>query len=374
MLRLEDEEQRFHRQGLISWWDQEALTKARVLVVGAGALGNEVVKNLVLVGVGQIEVCDMDSISNSNLSRCIFFRETDLGKPKAAVLATRAMELYSGVNVVSHVLPIQRLGIGHVSEFDLVIGALDNREARAWVNQACRKLSLYWIDGAIEGLRGLARMFAPGGPCYSCTLSENDYKQMSHRKSCALLAPEDLLEGKTPTNASTASVIAAIQVQEAIKYLVGKHESLSLVGKAWMFTGDYMDSFISKYQEDEFCLAHDTYVDLKYSKSMSPIELLIESGLAEQDCVLDFEDELVTLQPCSRCGEGEELTYMRSALPPGRGRCHCGADLPGGFSTSISKESALMNKQFVELGLAQKDVVTVRTSSDRRHYVVIGKK
>jgi adenylyltransferase/sulfurtransferase len=284
------------------------------------------------------------------------------------------MELYEEVSVVSHVLPIQRLGIGFVSEFDLVIGALDNREARAWVNQACRKLSLHWIDGAIEGLRGLARMFGPLGPCYACTLSESDYKQMSHRKSCALLAPEDILEGKTPTNASTASVIAAIQVQEAIKYLVGRPESLSLLGKAWMFTGDYMDAFISKYQEDEYCLAHDVYEHLRESKAESPLELVVESGLSGDDIVIDFEDELVSLLPCSKCGNGLEMLSMRSSLPPGRGRCSCGSDFPGSFSTSLSMDSPHLKKTFIELGLANKDVVTVRTNSDRKHYVVFGKK
>lgn len=373
MLRLEDQEGRFHRQELISWWDQERLTSARVLVVGAGALGNEIVKNLILVGVGQIEVCDMDTIANSNLSRCVFFRSTDLGQHKSEVLARRARELYDAVEVVPHTVPIQRLGVGYLNKFDIVLGALDNREARAWVNQACRKLGLYWLDGAIEGLRGLARMFGPEGACYECTLSENDYKQMSHRKSCALLAPQDILEGKTPTNASTASIIAAVQVQEAIKYLNGKIESLSLLSRAWMFTGDFMDTFISNYKEDVDCLAHDRYPELQDSPDKDLSELLL--GFESQDVIaIDFEEEIIHLLPCENCGKGDELLALRSSLAPGRGRCECGSDYPGTMFSTVEPESLVTNIPFSDLGLALKDIVTIRTTNNRHHFTVNGKR
>ena len=91
------EESRYDRQERVSWWDQKRLKEARVLVVGAGALGNEVVKNLVLVGVGNIAVIDMDFIESSNLARCVFFRPEDEGQAKASVLAKRAGELNKDV-------------------------------------------------------------------------------------------------------------------------------------------------------------------------------------------------------------------------------------------------------------------------------------
>jgi molybdopterin/thiamine biosynthesis adenylyltransferase len=367
---------RFHRQGLITWWDQEKLSNSKVLVVGAGALGNEIVKNLALVGVGSIVVCDMDSIENSNLSRCIFFRPSDLGKSKAEVLASRAQEIYEDVSVAAENKAIQRLGLAFLGSFDLVIGALDNREARAWVNQACRKLGKTWIDGAIEGLRGLVRMFASDGPCYYCTLSESDFVQMSHRRSCALLSPEDLLAGKTPTNATTASIIAGVQVQEAVKFLVGKTELNSLVGKAWMFTGDVMDSYITKYAEDEYCLAHDTYgtiESLVFESLSSLIEQLAVGSDDFEDLAIDFEDELVTLQACSACPGGTKLIQFRSSLPEGAGRCsHCSGELSGGFQTSASYADPVMQLNTKELEFARDDVVTVRWGTSRRHFLVRG--
>src|ERR1700738_3904671 len=68
-----DEDDRYSRLRLIPWWRQELLTRAKVLVVGAGALGNEVLKNLALVGVGTVYVIDRDTIGTSNLSRSVLF-------------------------------------------------------------------------------------------------------------------------------------------------------------------------------------------------------------------------------------------------------------------------------------------------------------
>src|ERR1700735_2073072 len=89
----EADNDRFHRFRLISWWDQEKLARARVLVVGAGALGNEIVKNLALLGIGNVLIADMDRIENSNLSRSILYRARDNGSYKSEVAARAAGEV-----------------------------------------------------------------------------------------------------------------------------------------------------------------------------------------------------------------------------------------------------------------------------------------
>src|SRR5688500_19219093 len=88
------QEDRFARFKLIGWWDQARLARARVLVIGAGALGNEIVKNLALLGVGNLFISDMDRIENSNLSRSVLYRETDNGAFKAAAAARSAKEIH----------------------------------------------------------------------------------------------------------------------------------------------------------------------------------------------------------------------------------------------------------------------------------------
>src|SRR6185295_5874786 len=88
-----DDSDRYSRLRLIPWWRQEKLAAARVLVVGAGALGNEVIKNLALLGVGTVFVIDLDTVEPSNLSRSVLFRSEDGGKPKAEVAARRSEEI-----------------------------------------------------------------------------------------------------------------------------------------------------------------------------------------------------------------------------------------------------------------------------------------
>jgi ThiF family/Inner membrane component of T3SS, cytoplasmic domain len=87
-------EGRFARFEAIEWWDQARLARARVLVVGAGALGNEVIKNLALLGVGHLAVTDMDRVELSNLSRSVLFRASDEGRPKAECAARAARGIF----------------------------------------------------------------------------------------------------------------------------------------------------------------------------------------------------------------------------------------------------------------------------------------
>lgn len=373
MIEVELTDSRYHRQQLITWWDQEKLMNSKVLVVGAGAIGNEVVKNLSMVGVGFISIVDMDSIENSNLARCVFFREEHNGMDKAKVLAEQAMLLNPEIRAESHVMPVQRLGINYLRQFDIIIGALDNREARAWVNQASRKIGKVWIDGAIEGLRGLVRTFMPDGACYECTLSDEDYKAMSHRRSCALLAPHEILSGKTPTNATTAGVVAGVQVQEAIKFLVGQQDLMSLGGKVWVYTGDSMTTYVTKYQEDEECMAHDVYEDIQELGDATSVEDLISRTIArtgESVVAVDFEEDLISVRSCPTC-KTQGFSKLRSAFDLGEGLCpSCGIELVDAFSSSIEPSDPRTSIPFSELGFPLSELLTIRTETERFHYGV----
>src|SRR5262249_20150938 len=79
------DESRYERLEQISWWRQDLLARARVLVAGAGALGNEILKDLALLGVGGVVLVDSDRVELSNLSRSLLFRAADVGRPKAEV-------------------------------------------------------------------------------------------------------------------------------------------------------------------------------------------------------------------------------------------------------------------------------------------------
>ena len=125
-----------------------------MLVVGAGALGNEVLKNLALLGVGTVYLIDLDAVEPSNLSRSVLFRAEDGGQGKAEVAARRAREINPDVAIVAmRGDVITDLGLGLFADVDVVIGCLDNREARLWVNRQC------WKVGHPLGRRG-----DPGDP------------------------------------------------------------------------------------------------------------------------------------------------------------------------------------------------------------------
>ena len=255
------EEDRYSRLRLIPWWDQDRLKNATVMVVGAGAIGNELIKNLALLGIGKVLIYDMDRIENTNLTRSVLYRRSDVGRYKAEVAAERAMEMNPDVSAKAFIANIiDDVGLGVFRRMDVVLGGLDNREARLAINQACYKVNKPWIDGAIEALSGFARVFVPGhGACYECTMTETDWMLINKRKSCALLTHEQMEQGKIPTTPTSSSVIAGIQVQEMLKLLHSDRGLPTLTGKGYVFNGLTHDSYVVEYQEKPDCMSHETY-------------------------------------------------------------------------------------------------------------------
>ena len=371
------EESRYARQELITWWDQDALRRSRVLVVGAGALGNEIVKNLAMLGVGRIDIVDMDRIERSNLARAAMFREADEGWYKAEVLAAAASDLNPEVTAAAHCVSVMTLGLGFIAGFDLVIAGLDNREARLWIGQATRKLGMPWVDGAIEGLRGLARVFLEEGACYECTLGEVDRKILAARKSCALLSADEMLTGKVPTNATTASVIAGIQVQESVKLLVGRRDLLALRNQAFIYTGDTLDSYVTDYTEDEWCLSHDRYEALEPwdPRADATLAALVasHSDLIGDVEAVELEAEMVLARNCGGCGWRDETIRPIPSLGRGDGECpKCRGQLSIEAAKSFKPEDPVLGLPLSAIHLPDLDVVTIRSERARRHFVLRG--
>ena len=309
---------RFARFRLIGWWDQERLAAARVLVIGAGALGNEIIKNLALLGVGRVFVADRDRIELSNLSRSVLFREVGLrsrqgrGRCRAG---PRALPRRSRVHGCDGNI-VYDLGLGVYRWADVIIGGLDNREARVAINQAAAKVGKPWIDGAIERLDGVARVFDPAtGPCYECTMSDVDWKMLEARRSCALLSRDEMEQGKVPTTPTTSSVIAGIQVQEAVKMLHGLD---TLSGQGFVFDGTAHQSYIVTYSRLDDCPSHDAIEPIDELRGASATSRPANCSTAcepisDAAAVVEFNHDLLSSLTCAACDRNVSAAAHRSA-------------------------------------------------------------
>ena len=310
-------EDKYDRHKGIIWWDQKSLLASKVLVVGAGALGNEIVKNLSLVGVGNITIVDMDVIEHTNLARCVFFRREDELMLKAEVLAREASKMNSDVKTSFYTSPIQELGDGFLLQFDLILAGLDNREARVWLGAAAKRTGKVWIDAAIEGLTGKVQTFVPDGPCYACTMGDKDWEAVTKRLSCKLLGVEEMEGGHTPTNATTSSIIAGIQTQEAIKYLGVKENTALKIkdfhafeNKVWRMFGEQMVTFTAIVEISDDCPFHYDHVEVSGSTNLpETIGKLWETFNQPEDAVLSFYDDFITISDCPGCSAASKFGY-----------------------------------------------------------------
>ena len=371
---------RYHTFGYISWWKQEVVRNAKVLVVGAGALGNEVLKNLALMGIGNLLIADFDTIEDSNLSRSVLFRESDNGARKVDAAARGVKNLNPDVNVKTWHGDINfEMGLGVFRHVDAIIGCLDNREARLSINRASWAVDRPWVDGAIQELMGIVRVFWPGqGACYECTLTDHDYQMIGLRYSCPLLARDNLLLGKVATTPTSASIVAAFQTQEALKLI---HNMEVQPGKAMMINGLTNDVYTTEYPVKDFCMSHsklDPIIELPHIRSdRASLAQLLDIARARlgQQAMLEFSGELVVAMKCPECGHESPVfkrmarLYDRDALCP-----ECGARREMILTHRISGGETFLDRTLAEVDIPPLDIVRARNDEESVYYEITGDK
>jgi len=363
---------RYHRQTLIAWWDQKRVARTRILVVGAGALGNEILKLLALIGSGYTLVFDPDRIERSNLSRSILFRQRDEGSTKADVAVRQMREINPDVHaeaIAENVLA--RAGLGVFLWADVVIGAVDNREARVFINSACARTGKVWVDGAIEGLSGIVRVFAPAtGACYECTMSSIDRKLLAERRSCALLARDAVARGHVPTSAVTASIIGGMEVEEAIKVV---HDQPTLVGQGLHLDGLYSDVSRVSYPRRPDCPGHEhlgPIVGLGLTSAAVTLDALLTRAEAAlgAGAAIDLSRDVITALTCPACGASEPGRAVLGAVRESQAACPvCGTHRVVEITSSITRDGGLdLTQTLADLGLPPFDIVVARQGMDRQ--------
>lgn len=328
-------------------------THAHIMVVGCGALGNEVLKNLALLGIGHIVVVDFDHVERHNLSRSVLFRESDCPKPdksgstdseksgaghstsrpkievvrqcsdegrskveivrqcsdevrsKVEVVRQRLLELNPEIEITAVKGDIAHdVGLGLLGEMDVAIACTDNRLARFMLNRHCMRVGIPWIDGGITQDEGTARVFAPpgallnhpAGNCYACNLGPEALRDLSFRMPCAGTVRRPTAGDSVPTNILTASVIAAVQVQEALKIIRG--EGTSLCGKMAYYEGIHLTSKLVTIEAyDECCPEHERWEPISastFDQDTTVAEVLASSTsdgeriYLRDDCFVDY--------------------------------------------------------------------------------------
>lgn len=188
------------------------------MVVGCGALGNEVLKNLVLMGVGHLVIVDFDLVEESNLTRAILYKRCNVGERKVDA----ARKALLGINPELDIQTIfgdvaYDVGLGLVRQMDIIVGCVDNRWARYCIQRLCHRAGKTWIDGGILDLTGTVKVFRHGQSCYACSLSSEALADMQRRMPCAGVIRRREAAGHAPTTPIIASIIGAVQAQEALK-------------------------------------------------------------------------------------------------------------------------------------------------------------
>jgi len=371
---------RYHTFGYISWWRQEVVRDATVLVVGAGALGNEVIKNLALMGIGNLLIADFDTIEDSNLSRSVLFREKDNGRRKVDAAAAGVKDLNRDVNVKAWHGDINfEMGMGVFRHVDAIIGCLDNREARLSINRFSWAIDRPWVDGAIQELMGIVRVFRPGeGACYECTLTDFDYQMIGLRYSCPLLARDNMLLGKVATTPTSASIVAAFQTQEALKLI---HDMEVQAGKAMMINGLTNDVYTTEYPEKEMCMSHsklEPIIELPEVRSdlTTLAELLdIARGRLGQEAMLEFNGELVVAMKCSHCGTESPVFKRMARLFDSNAICPvCDGRRDMILTHRITGEEAFLDRTLAEMDIPPLDIVRARNGEESVYYELTGDK
>lgn len=199
---------------------QLRLLDSAVLVVGAGGIGSPAAFYLAAAGVGRLGIVDHDRVERSNLQRQILHTDARVGTPKVDSARERLLALNPSLDVEAHALRLDSSNVERLLDgYDLVIDGSDNFATRYLVNDACVKLGLPNVHGAVFRFEGQVSVFWPAapntaGPCYRCIYPEPPPPELA--PSCAEAGVLGVLPG----------VIGLLQAVEAIKLLLGRGEPL----------------------------------------------------------------------------------------------------------------------------------------------------
>jgi len=315
------------------------------LVVGAGALGNEVIKNLALLGVGHLCIVDRDHVERSNLTRSILFCIPEIEHhlrqktPKAELAAKRVTEINPDVDCTFFTGEIADFGLGRLRRSDIVFSCLDNELGRLELSWACNRLNKPLVDGGlglINSSSGLVSLL-PGadGPCYACRKGSKRRGQLlqelyGREDPCWVEAGQQKDQGFISSTPLMASLIGSLQVDVGLRHCLegggdcGKGRSYKVA------THPQPDLQLLEFERSPHCPLHqpESYMQEVIemtehgSPQWTPAELFQELG--EGPCQLSIDWPRTVRASCREC-HFEWRPMMRRARFRNSSCPHCGS-------------------------------------------------
>ena len=372
------------------------LAGLRALVVGAGALGNEVIKNLALVGIGRLDILDRDRVEASNLTRSVLFCTRDIadhiaaGTPKAQFAARRVQEINPDVIVDSYVGEVGDLGAGIIRRADVVFSCVDNEMARLELGWVCSRLGKLLVDaglGLVNPSSGMVSVFrSADGPCYACRKGGARRRmllQELHGREDSCIVKERLQReaAAIPTTPTMASIVGAMQVEigvrEAVETAAAGSPTTGTSHRVILHPDVRLDT--SRFERSPNCPLHDPEsvfrtIDERpdrVSEQWTPAQMLQETG--SDATFLIFDWPITARASCRGCKHEWEPLMRRARFRRERcPRCH-GDDLVEiEVLTGVAADGPWSQRSLAALGLPRGHIHEVVVGLERRHIEVTG--
>lgn len=370
----------------------DLVNRAFAIVGGAGALGNEALKNLALIGFGNILVCDFDDIELHNLTRSILFRREDEGRSKAEVAAERIREINPDVNVIPFCHNIAELGLGFYRRADAILATFDAIFPRLVINEACMRTARPWVDAALSAsnvAKGVVTVFDPSHDqtaCYTCDLDPDTVNDSLNRvrgimgcQAMDLLVSE---AGGVPSSPMSSSVIAGSQITAAISVMQTRNENgepSPWIGKSFEIDLRNLSSRLIKKKRFPGCHSHDDLsivpienIEIRkdWNSEVTTPKIILEAGaerLGTEMVSLQMHERIIGQGKCTECGQIWPLFIPISTLRIVEDELSCPACGKGQFSvvgelgsySEIDFDFPLIDKPLKGLGFRRLDVLSV---------------
>lgn len=398
-MEIKKEYNPFARQELmISPETAKMIKSCKILVVGVGAGGNEILKNLLLMGFGNFTILDFDTVEDSNLSRTTLFRKEDIGKSKSLVAAERlkGMALHANPNIIGlHGNIMTEFGKGLFVEHDIVISCVDTQKCRAYINDWCVRTKTPFFEMGFEKYTVNITFFAPDGQMQQkdgtiidrlptndgqfpiflgefpvCLREEIGYGAFDEkRNSCSGFKVKDENLAKIPTIQVSAAMAGTLISTELVKYLSGID---SIRNKMLLYSGLTYETIIVGYKRNSKCKIHDEKIQIDTIEVASNLTLkdILEKveSFYKSKVLISLPDDIIISGLCHGCGK--TITHLKRASEMYDAERWC-ADCrqndysiikyPNNFvkvpkEISLNTEESLLNMHLDEINLPSNDI------------------